>query len=195
MDFLKSVNRHKRKIYMRRKEKKGEKIQKIKLRKLCASKVEWKYIYQLTDVIEQVDIRNYVANQIEWYVIKASRYRFWEYALKILAVVTPTVTMLAQKYMKEDFFLQAIVLGAATITTASSNFVKWHDKRVLYRESAEKIKEEAILYVTHAGKYSDEKRDENFVMKLSEIANSANDKWEKLEDDDKAGDKSVKSNT
>lgn len=178
---------------MRKEEKK---MQKIRLRKLCASKVEWKYIYQLTDAIEQVDIRNYVANQIEWYVIKASRYRFCEYALKILAVVMPTVTMLAQKYMKEeDFFLQVIVLGAATITTASSNFVKWHDKRVLYRKSAEQIKEETILYVTHAGKYSDDKRDENFVMKLSEISNSANDKWEKLEDDDKAEDKSVKSKT
>ena len=157
-----------------------------KFRKLCASKVEWKYIYQLTDAIEQVDIRNYVANQIEWYVIKASRYRFLEYALKILTVVMPTVTMLAQKYMSEgDFLLQAIVLGAATITTASSNFVKWHDKRVLYRTSAEQIKEETMLYVTHAGKYNDEKRDEYFVIKLYEIADSANDAWEKLEKDDK----------
>ena len=167
-----------------------------KFRKLCASKVEWKYIYQLTDAIEQVDIRNYVANQIEWYVIKASRYRFCEYALKILAVITPTVTMLAQKYMGEgDFLLQAIVLGAATFTTASSNFVKWHDKRVLYRKSAEQVKEEAMLYVTHAGKYSDEKRDENFVIKLHEIANSANKKWEDLEDDDKNGANAQKKDT
>ena len=178
---------------MRKEEKK---MQKIRLRKLCASKVEWKYIYQLADAIEQVDIRNYVANQIEWYVIKASRYRFLEYALKILAVITPTVTMLAQKYMKEeDFFLQAIVLGAATITTASSNFVKWRDKRVLYRKSAEKIKEETILYVTHAGKYSDEKRDENFVIKLYEIANSANDAWEEMEKDDKNGADAQKKDT
>ena len=177
---------------MRKEEKK---MQKIRLRKLCASKVEWEYIYQLTDAIEQVDIRNYVANQIEWYVIKASRYRFLEYALKILAVITPTVTMLAQKYMEEgNFLLQAIVLGAATITTASSNFVKWRDKRVLYRKSAEKIKEEAILYVTRAGKYSDEKRDENFMIKLNEIANSANNAWEEMEKDDKGGDKSAKSN-
>ena len=168
--------------------KEEKKMQKIKFRKFCASKVEWKYIYQLTDAIEQVDIRNYVANQIEWYVIKASRYRFLEYALKILAVITPTVTMLAQKYMEEgNFLLQAIVLGAATITTASSNFVKWRDKRVLYRKSAEKIKEEAILYVTHAGKYSDEKRDENFMIKLNEIANSANNAWEEMEKDDKNG--------
>ncbi len=176
--------------------KEKNKVQEIKFRKLCASKVEWKYIYQLIDAIEQVDIRNYVANQIEWYVIKASRYRFLEYALKILAVVMPTVTMLAQKYLeKESFFLQAIVLGAATITTASSNFVKWHDKRVLYRTSAEKIKEEAMLYITHAGKYSDEKRDENFMIKLYEIADSANDAWEKLEKDDKNGANAQKKDT
>lgn len=161
-------------------------MDRIKIRKLCASKVEWKYIYQLTDAIEQVDIRNYVVNQIEWYVIKASRYRFYEYTLKILAVIMPTFIMLIQQFMdKNDFFMQAIVLGAATITTASSNFVKWHDKRVLYRSSAEQMKEETMLYLTHAGKYSDEKRDESFVIKLHEIANSANTKWEKLEEDDK----------
>ncbi|MCM1387004.1 MAG: DUF4231 domain-containing protein [Bacillus sp. (in: Bacteria)] len=49
----------------------------------------------------------------------------------------------------KNFCLQVLVLGGATITTASGNFVKWHDKRVLYRKSAEQMKEETMLYVTH----------------------------------------------
>lgn len=168
-------------------------MDKVKIRKFCASRVEWKYIYQMTDAIEQKDIRNYVVNQIEWYVIKASRYRFYEYTLKILAVIMPTIIMLAQKYIDEkNFWLQVIILGGATVTTASSNFVKWHDKRVLYRSSAEHVKEETMLYLTHAGNYRDEKRDENFVIKLHEIANSSSSQWQKIEDDDK---KSTKEKT
>lgn len=166
-------------------------IKRIRIRKICASRVEWKYIYQLTDAIGRDDIRNYVLNQIEWYVIKANRYRFYEYALKILAVIMPTFIMLFQQCMQQcgklqEPCIQAIVLGGATITTASSNFVKWHDKRVLYRKSAELIKEETMLYITWAGMYHDEKRDEKFVMKLNEIANSTNDKWEILEEENKS---------
>lgn len=164
----------------------NEMKRKIRIRKMCASRVEWKYIYQLTDGIEQKDIRNYVLNQLAWYVIKANRYRFYEYALKILAVITPTLIALFQQWVsKDDLYLQAVVLGGATLTTASSSFLKWHDKRVLYRKSAELIKEETMLYLTRAGGYDDEKRDEKFVLRLYEFANNTNDKWEMLEAENK----------
>ena len=65
----------------------------MQMRKLCASKIEWKYIYQLIQAIENENIRNYVENQIAWCVVKASQYRFYDYTLKLLTVLMPTVVV------------------------------------------------------------------------------------------------------
>lgn len=75
-----------------------------------------------------------------------------------------------------------IVLGAATVTSASSTFIKFHDKRILYRKSAEQIKEETMLYITHTGKYNTEERDEQFVLELDRITKGANKEWRRIEE-------------
>lgn len=162
----------------------------MRIRKFCASRVEWRYIYQLLDSIKNENIRDYVANQIEWYVIKAGRYKVYEYTLKLLAVVMPTLVTVMQQYFKPDNLLeQAVILGGATITSASGVFLKLHDKRVLYRKAAEQIKDETMLYINHATPYSADEhndcseRDERFVAKLKEISNCTNNIWGKIEDD------------
>lgn len=159
------------------------KVWKIQTRKFWASSVEWKYIYQLTNSVSEGVIRDYVANQIAWHVIKANRYRFYEYTIKLLAIVMPTLVVIAQQlWAEENSVIQAVVLGAATITSTSGAFLKLHDKRVLYRKTAERLKEETILYVAHAGQYRNEDRDEYFVTEFAKIVNDTNFKWEKIEE-------------
>lgn len=159
-------------------------VKKIQMRKLCASKVEWQYIYKLTNSLENENIRNYVTNQIEWYVVKANQNKFYEYALKFLTVVTPTVVIVLQQCLNTDNpLVQMAVLGGATVTSASSTFIKFHDKRVLYRKSAELIKEETVLYITHTGKYNGEKRDERFIMEVDRIVKCANERWGQIEEE------------
>lgn len=156
------------------------------MRKLCASKVEWKYIDQLMEAIEDKNIRNYVANQVEWYVIKARRYKFLEYTLKILTVVMPTLVVIVQKcWNPKNICTQAVVLGAATITSASGTFLKIHDKRVLYRKSAEQIKEETTLFINHAEPYDKDGSEKVFVVKMHEISANTNSKWGEIEEDNK----------
>lgn len=156
------------------------------MRKICASKVEWKYIDQLMAAIEDKNIRNYVANQVEWYVVKAGQYKFLEYTLKILTVVMPTVVVIVQKCLNpDDICTQVVVLGAATVTSASGTFLKLHDKRVLYRKSAEQIKEEATLFINHAEPYDKAGSEKAFIVRLHEISGDANSKWGEIEDDNK----------
>lgn len=163
----------------------------MKIRKLCASRVEWKYIYQLTGSIEDDNIRNYITNQIEWFVVKANQYKFWEYMFKALTVITPTVALAVQnKLAANNMWGQLAVLGGATIASASGVFLMFHDKRVLYRKSAELIKSETLLYITHVGEYSGEDCNERFVLKLDNIARNVNEKWGQIEDNqNKAEDK------
>lgn len=153
------------------------------MRKFCASRVEWKYIDQLKDAIEDKNIRNYVANQVDWYVIKAGRYKILEYTLKILTVIMPTLVVVIQRCLDENNMLaQIVVLGGATITSASGTFLKLHDKRVLYRKSAELIKEETSLFVNHVAPYDKEACEKHFVMRLHEISASTNSQWGEIEE-------------
>lgn len=154
----------------------------MQMRKLCASKVEWKYIYKLTKSVENEIIRDYVENQIEWHVVKANQYKFLEYLLKFLTVVTPTVVIVLQRLPNANTpLVQMAVLGGATVTSASGTFIKFHEKRVLYRKSAEQIKEETLLYITHTGKYNCEECDERFVAELDRIAKGTNEEWRQIE--------------
>lgn len=159
----------------------------MKIRKFCASKVEWIYIYQLLEAIDEKNIRNHVANQVEWYVIKAERYKFLEYVLKCLTVVMPTLVVVMQQCLDtENPIVKFVVLGGATITSASGTFLMLHDKRVIYRKAAEQIKEETMLYVNHAEQYSGKERDKSFIKKLNEISKNTNSKWSDIEENDES---------
>lgn len=158
----------------------------IKTRKLCASKVEWKYIYQLLEAIEDENIRNYITNQIQWNVIKAYYYKGLDTIFKILAVVMPVLVVVAQENIGEKNTIgQAIVLAGATLTSATGTFSKWHEKRILYRKTSELLKEETILYVTKSGRYEKAGRDVLFVTKVHKITYNATNSWGDIETDKK----------
>lgn len=155
----------------------------MKIRKLVASSVEWRYIYQLLEGIEDENIKNYIANQIQWNVIKASRYRFFEYALNVLTVAMPTVVVVVQHILPQtNPLVQFFVLGSATITTSAGIFLKLHDKRILYRTTAEVIKEETTLYTNKVGKYKGNDRNELFLKKVHSIVRSTNNRWKEIEE-------------
>ncbi len=158
----------------------------MQMRKLCASKIEWKYIYQLIQAIENENIRNYVENQIAWCVVKASRYRFYDYTLKLLTVLMPTVVVVLQQCLDtNDLLAQMAVLGGATVTSASSIFIKFHDKRVLYRNAAEQLKAETLLFITRTGKYKAQDCEERFVLELDRIVKCSNEAWGRIEEEKK----------
>lgn len=68
------------------------------------------------------------------------------------------------------------------MASASGTFIKFHEKRVLYRKSAELIKEETLLYITHTGKYNSEECDEQFVTELDRIVKGTSEEWRQIEE-------------
>lgn len=153
-----------------------------KIRKFSASKIEWRYIYQLLEAIPDKSIRNYVTNQILWHVVKAYWYRLLDYTFKCLTIFMPAlVAGIQQTGLASDMEKQIIVLAATTITSATGVFANWHDKRILYRNTAELLKEETIFYITNSDKYKTSKRNDIFVSEIHKIVYNTNVNWEKLE--------------
>lgn len=156
----------------------------MKIRKFFASKVEWQYIYQLIDAIKDENIRNYLANQIQWHAIKAYWYRALDNISRLLTILMPMLVVVVQQMIKENDspVSQAVILAGATVTSAAGVFSRWNEKKILYRKTTELLKEETILYVTHTGQYKSEKRDERFIMEIRKIVCDTNTNWGKIEE-------------
>lgn len=151
-------------------------------KKYLSSKVEWTYIGQLINAIDNWMIKNQVYNVLVWYVIKSSRYRIYEYILNIINIAAPAMLMIFGKYVPENSFEgQLIIAIVGTFAAAAKSCSKLHEKRVSYRSAAEAVKSETILYINHVGKYASEERDIIFVQAIDEIGKEENINWANLE--------------
>lgn len=151
-------------------------------KKYVSSKVEWDYIGQLIDAINDWQIKHQVYNALVWYVIKANRYRIYEYILNMVNVVVPAALMFCNKYMSIDsFWGQFIIVMLGTFAAAAKSSSKLHEKRICYRSAAEAIKSEIIRYINHVEEYESEERDAIFVKKIDQIRKEENIHWIKIE--------------
>lgn len=151
-------------------------------KKYLSSKVEWEYISQLLNAIDNQNIRYQVGNALEWYVIKASRYRLYEYALNALTLVVPATLLILNKCVPNDGMVwQSVVAVSGTFAGAAKSFSKLHDKRVCYRRTAEFIKSETVLFINNVGIYENEDSAKKFVNKIIRICNEENNNWAKIE--------------
>ena len=151
-------------------------------KKYSSSRVEWEYISQLLNAIENQNIRNQVANALEWYIIKAGRYRLFEYILNMLTLIVPAVIMILNKCMPDDCMAgQLVVAVLGTFAAATKSFSKLHDKRICYRRAAEFIKSETALYINRVGVYKREDSAEIFVNNIIKIRKEENNSWIDIE--------------
>lgn len=156
-------------------------------RRYLESRVEWEYIEQLIDAIDNPNTKNQVRNALEWYVIKASRYRGIEHFLNGVTLVVPAVLVVLNQYMPEKCITVQLVTAISGIFAASAkSFSKLHDKRICYRRAAEEIKSETVLYIHRVGNYNADKRNTIFVSRINEIRKNENNSWADIESDNGA---------
>lgn len=153
-------------------------------RKYSSSKVEWEYIGQLIDAINNPYTKNQVRNALEWYVIKACRYRTMEHILNGVTLAVPALLVILNKCVPGDCIVGQLVTAASgTFAAAAKSFSKLHDKRICYRRSAEEIKSETTLYIHQAGIYEAGNRNTIFVNRINEIRRNENNSWAEIEND------------
>ncbi len=153
-------------------------------RRYLASKVEWDYIEQLVNAIEDVHTRELVNNALQWYVIKAGRYRLFEYALNAVTLIVPSILVVLNQCVQTNCVAgQLLTAVSGTLAASAKAFSKLHDKRIAYRIAAENIKSETALYIQGAEIYKREERDILFVKRITEIRANENDRWAEIEND------------
>lgn len=153
-------------------------------RRYSASKVEWDYIEQLVNAIEDVHTRELVSNALQWYVIKAGRYRMFEYILNAVTLIVPSALVVLNQCVEGgSVAVQLVAAVSGTLAASAKAFSKLHDKRVSYRTAAESIKSETALYIHRADIYKTEKRDALFIKRIIEIRRNENGKWAEIEND------------
>lgn len=157
-------------------------------KRYSSSRVEWEYIGQLTDAIDNPNTKNQVRNALEWYVIKASRYRTIEHILNGVTLIVPAVLVILNKCVPDDCIVVQLLTAASGIfAAAAKSFSKLHDKRICYRRAAEEIKGETVLYIHQAGIYEAENRNTIFVSRINEIRKNENNSWAEIENNNGAG--------
>lgn len=158
-------------------------------RRYSASKVEWDYIEQLVNAIEDVHMRELVNNALQWYVIKAGRYRLFEYTLNAVTLIVPSVLVVLNQCAPSNCAAgQLLAAASGTLAASAQAFSKLHDKRIAYRMAAENIKSETALYIQMADKYKTEGRDLLFVKRITEIRANENGRWAEIENNKNGSD-------
>ncbi len=156
-------------------------------RRYSTIKIEWDYIQELLEAIQDNKIRALAANQIMWHTVRANRYRCYEHLLNAALLLTPTLTIVLNALVPGDaWWKQALLIGVGTLTASAKAFSPFHDKRLLYRKCAERLRSETALFVNGAGKYraGSAAAKEAFVKTILRIAKETNLSWEELENAD-----------
>lgn len=151
-------------------------------RKFSSSKVEWTYIGQLINAVENKNIKNLLSNALLWYIIKAKTYKVFEYLLNIVTLIVPILVVIINNHVEADSIGEQMGVAIVGIMAAATRFFsKIHEKRVEYRVAAERIKCETGLYINEVGEYKGQDRDEKFIKAIIEIRENENRCWEKME--------------
>jgi len=151
-------------------------------KRYSASNVEWRYLEQLVKGIEDEKVENRIYNVLVWYVIKAERYKLFEYLLNAVTLAAPTVIMMMNMYFpKDSIWGQGAIAGAGTLAAAAKSFSKLHEKRINYRKAAENIKNETTLYINQVGAYAGNDRKAVFLGNIERIIKEENAGWVKVE--------------
>lgn len=147
------------------------------------NQIEWEYVEQLIQGLADGQIKNMVANNLRWYLIRAKRYKLYSYILNITNIMAPMLIVIINILFDEKGLVGQIAIAVTgTITTALSACADIYEKRILYRKAVEDIKSESFLYLNRVGRYKGETRDEAYAKKILAIVGNVNSKWQELEE-------------
>lgn len=134
-----------------------------------------------------MDIDKYIEErlnpEIKWYSSKSSvnqkRYKICQVSEIILATLIPLLSSYASnKYIA----LIVGVFGAIiAIIESISKLYKFHENWIQYRTTAEMLKHEKYLFITHSRPYCSEETINNiFIQNIEEIISSESKSWNQL---------------
>lgn len=149
------------------------------------------FVKVLNETIRNDFLRARLTGQIEWYVVKAHQYQnryrmvsFCGMLIPIIILVLNTETWLP---IQDEIQHLAIMIlsGIVSVLNSMAGLFGWHDEMVRYRSTAERLKNEATLFIGGAGRYAKGAGEKEFIEEIENIALRENENWRIQEEEKK----------
>lgn len=154
---------------------------------------EKKYIFFISENINNEYVKKRISNLLCWYTRKATKNKFFFLSLNTLTVLSPFFIGAFKVCTsgEDKVFIVSLLASALASINAFFNF---KENWIRYRFTAEIIKSEVYKYQTKSGAYI-ELDEEKSICKLAEVVedivnNEVND-WYKIKNEDSLKDKSL----
>ncbi len=140
-----------------------------------------------------MEIKDYIdqriQEQITWFERESTRNRHCYHFTKVLLTVTAAITPALASFIKDSTSVQIVVgiVSALTAILANINGIfNFRDKYITFRDAAEYIKSETLLFETGAGKYKNAEHSSSlFVDTIEQYIINLNSNWKKMLSTDK----------
>ena len=137
-------------------------------------------------------IKNRLEQQIDWYNDKSKlNKRYYKTAKLIVIIVSVSIPFLAGFINDDRTWLKIVVaIGGLLIAFLEgiSNLNKYHDNWVNYRQSAEYLEREKLLFLTKSGPYRENNSLQDLVERVEHFTNQENQNWTQFNKQDTEGD-------
>lgn len=142
------------------------------------------YYMEIKDYIDQR-----IHQQINWFERESKRNRHCYHTTKVLLTVTAAITPALASFIKDSTTVQIMVGIVSSLTAILANIngiFNFKDKYITFRDAAEYLKSEKLLYETLSGKYKDHEHSGNlFVDTIEQYILNLNSNWKKMLSTDK----------
>ena len=122
---------------------------------------------------EQQYLTERLDDQLNWYDRKSQwnqrRYKILRIIEITCASIIPALSVLSYKFGWITATITGLLGISIAICTGINLLYKFHDNWIQYRITAEQLKHEKHLYLTHTGPYSSANRFETLVLRVARI--------------------------
>lgn len=122
--------------------------------------------------------------EIKWYSTKSSINQKRYKTCQIIEIILATLIPLLSSYSSNKYiaFIVGLFGAVIAIIESISKLYKFHENWIQYRTTAEMLKHEKYLYITHSHPYTltEETIDNIFIRNVEEIISSESKSWNQL---------------
>ena len=148
-----------------------------------------------------MNIQNYlndrVENQVHYYESKSALNKKYYLSFKIAQLTAATLLPFFSVFLSDYSWMKYVIAFLGSVVTILEGVMatgKYHEKWVIYRSTAETLRQEKYLFMMQAGSYSGQDAVQQFVNKIEFSLGKENIGWQQLVVKDNKGGKNPPEN-
>lgn len=134
-----------------------------------------------------MNIQNYlndrVENQMHYYGTKSAQNKNYYLLFKIMQLSAATLLPFFSVFLSDYSWMKYVIAFLGSVVTILEGVLatgKYHEKWIIYRSTAETLRQEKFLYLMQAGNYTGPDAVQQFVNKIEFSLGKENVGWQQL---------------